>query len=132
MLISAAVFGYFGFGTTWIHTSQLTGGFLLFVALLDWTLKSACVGFVVSAVVTFVAPRLGSLLYSLVGLGSAILFVVVAGLDFMDKQHAALDPLILLLFAAWNGYGSWMGIRELVAATRRSSAPEKTFGADGR
>ena len=34
MLLSAAIFGYFGFATSWNYHSGLTGEFLLFVALL--------------------------------------------------------------------------------------------------
>jgi hypothetical protein len=118
MLLSAAIFGYFGFGMTWIHTSAITGQFLLFVALLDWTLKVTAIAFAVSGILTMLHARAGNMLYSIAGLLSAILFVVVAMLDMADKQHTAISPIILLIFAAWNGYGAWQGLRMLLASPR--------------
>ncbi len=42
-------------------------------------------------------------------------------LDWLDKQHAAgIPPFLLVIFAVWNGYGSWTGLRALLA---RRSAP---------
>ena len=38
MFLSAAIFGYFGFGVTWL-TTGVNGQYLLFVALFEWTLK---------------------------------------------------------------------------------------------
>ena len=118
MLLSAAIFGYFGFAITWIHHST-TGQFLLFVALLDWTLKGSAIGFGMAAVLTFVKPPLGNLLYGVIGLLGAVLFVVVAGMDYVDKQHTALHPVLLLIFAAWNGYGSWTGLKAVLAERAR-------------
>ena len=132
MLVSAALFGYFGFGTTWIHTRQVTGAFLLFVALLDWTLKGACIGFVASAAVTMALPWLGNFLYCLISFASAVMFVVVAIMDYMDTQHSALDPIILLLFAAWNGYQSWAGIRQLMRVRPAPHTLEPPFAAANR
>ena len=100
MLLSAAIFGYFGFATTWNHNSVIDGSFLLFVALLDWTLKGSAVGFGVAAVLTFVRPVIGNLIYGVVGLVGAFLFVLVAVLDWADHQHTAMHPLLLLLLVA--------------------------------
>ena len=118
MLLSAAIFGYFGFAMTWSYHSSRTGEFLLFVALLDWTLKCSSIAFLVSALLTFVKPIAGNLIYGLVGFVGAALFLLIAGLDFADKQHTAMHPLLLLIFAAWNGYGSFSGLREILNARR--------------
>ena len=113
MLLSAAIFGYFGFAMGWVHTSATTGQVVPFVPLLEWTLKGTAIVFLLSAVLTFWRPRAGNLLYAASGLLSAALFVVVAIMDWMDPQHSAFSPVILLLFAAWNGFGSWGALRDL-------------------
>ncbi|MFB3137848.1 MAG: hypothetical protein ACE10B_01335, partial [Phycisphaerales bacterium] len=79
MLLSAAIFGYFGFSTSWNYHSVMTGEFLLFVALLDWTLKGSAIAFGASALLTLANRVLGNLIYGAVGLIGAVLFVVIAG-----------------------------------------------------
>lgn len=123
MLLSAALFGYLGFTTTWNYTGA-NGEFLLFVALLDWTLKISAIAFVASAAVTLAQPMVGSVMFAVCGLVSAIMFAVVALLDFLDTQHTAFPPFLLILFAIWNGAGSWMGLRELLASRRAATAPQ--------
>ena len=124
MLLSAAIFGYFGFATSWAHYSPRTGEFLLFVALLEWTLKGSALAFVASAILAFVQPVLGSFVFGVAGLVGAILFVVIAGMDYVDKQHASLHPVLLLVFAAWNGYGSLTGLRALIGRRPDHAATE--------
>lgn len=121
MLLSAGIFAYFGFATTWIYTG-VNGQFLLFVALLDWTLKITAIAFAISTVLTFASAFVGNLLYAIAGVLSAIMFVIVAILDIMDAQHTAMSPLLLFIFAAWNGYGSWTGLQETLALRRQVSA----------
>ena len=111
MLLSAAIFGYFGFSTTFLHHSAITGKLLIYVPILDYTLKGCAVGFLLSGLITFVKPLPGNLLFSLLGLLSALSFLLVAFLDFSDKQHQVMSPLLLLIFAAWNGIGSWQGLK---------------------
>ena len=96
------------------HTSP-AGTFILFYALLDWTLKGTACGFILGGLLTFIRPVSGNLIYGITGLLSAIFFVLIAGMDIMDKQNAAAaPPLLLLIFAAWNGYGSWFGIKAVI------------------
>ncbi len=116
MLISAALFGYFGFFMGgFSHTSSINGQFLLYYALLDWTLKGTACGFILGGVLTIIRPVPGNLIYGITGLLSAIFFVLIAGMDIMDKQNAAAaPPLLLLIFAAWNGYGSWFGLKAVL------------------
>ena len=115
MLLSAAIFGYFGFSVTWLSTSASTGQFLFFVALLEWTLKGCAVAFGISAIITLAQPWLGNMIFSGVGLLSAISLVVVMILDILDKQHQAISPFLLAIFAIWNGLSSWAGIKAALA-----------------
>lgn len=114
MLLSAGIFGFFGFMTTWLHYSATTGEFLFYVALLDWTLKVASIAFFVAAILAMIRPVIGEIVFSGVGLLAAISFVVVAIFDWMDPKHTAMSPLLLVLFALWNGYGAWSGLRAVL------------------
>lgn len=101
-----------------MHTNLLNQ-FVLFFALLDWTLKGTACGFVLGGLLTLARPVPGNLIYGITGLLSAILFVLIAVMDIMDKQNAAAaPPVLLLIFAAWNGYGSWFGIRAILDLLR--------------
>lgn len=118
MLLSAAIFAYFGFLSQW--TTHNAGGQLVPAWFaLKWTIKGSAVAFAVSALVTFVHRWGGNLLYGVVGVVSAVLLVTVIVLDYVDKQHAAaISPVFLALFAAWNGYGAWTGLVGVIAARR--------------
>src|SRR5687768_5772411 len=82
MLISAGLFAYFGFGSSWAH--QYTGPdaaqpdvLIPMVVVLKWTLRGGAIAFAAAAVLSMIGLTLGSLLYSVVGLITAALFVVV-------------------------------------------------------
>jgi len=124
MLVAAGVFAYFGFGTQWLHQSAITGQTLLFVVILDYTLKGAAIGMGASIALSFVHRDLGRVLYAIVGLASAIAFVAVAILDWLDPQHTAMSPILLLVFAAWNGYGSIASLNALFRERRLRSKGE--------
>lgn len=121
MVISAALFAYFGFFAGMTATAA-DGTFVLFFAILLWTLRAGAIGFALSAVLTFASPLLANLLYALVGLGTSIGLVIVAVMDIADKTYiAAIPPFWAFVFAAWNGYGSWTSLREIVTARRITS-----------
>ena len=117
MLLSAGLFGYFGFTSQWISTGA-NGQYLFFVDLLEWTLKGSAVLFLLSALLTFVQPLAGNIAYGVTGLLGAVLLVAVAVLDFLDPNHMVMSLLLLLLFAAWNGYGSWTSLRAILLSRR--------------
>jgi hypothetical protein len=122
MLISAAIFGYFGFGYGLTSTTA-SGTFVPFFSLLNWTLKISAIGFLLSAVLAFVRPLEGNLLYALLGLAAAALLAIVGLWDLMDQTYtAAIPPILALLFAAWNGYGSWSGLQAVLALRRSNVA----------
>jgi hypothetical protein len=123
MLLSAAVFAYFGFGTTWLHNSVSNGQFLIYVALLDYTLKATAIGFGVAAVITMVMNKtLGNMMYATLGLLSALMFLIIVIMDWLDPANTTGMSFLLLIFAGWNGYGSWMSLQELRGAKAPVSA----------
>ena len=129
MLLSAGIYGFFGFFYIDWSTLGVDGQPVLFRVLLGWTLKiSACV-FLLSGILALAKPFAANLLYSLAGIGSAGLFVVVAVMDVTDTRHGFLPfgnvfgPVVLLLFAAWNGFGSWSALRSILGSRSHAVAP---------
>jgi len=117
MLLSAAIFGFVGFFRDWSAPFP-DGKVILFMVLLGWTLRiSACV-FLLSGILALVRPVMGNLLYALAGIGSAGLFVVVAVMDVTDTDHMIMPygEVVLLLFAAWHGFGSWSALRSILVS----------------
>lgn len=119
MLLSAAIFGYFGFT---MKPVAADGTFVLFMAILTWTLRVSAILFAACAGVALVSPIAGNLLYALVGVVGAGLFVVVAIMDVADRNYATIHPLLLLIFAAWNGFGSWSSLSAVLGAGRAPRA----------
>lgn len=118
MVLSAALFGYFGFWMRPLSTGP-QGQIVFLFALFAWTLKLSAIGFALSAGITFVRPLLGNMLYSVVSLLGAGAFVLVLVLDLLDTSRTvAISPVLLLLFAAWNGYGFWTGLQAVAAVAR--------------
>ncbi len=117
MLFSAAIFGFFGFSRDWSAPFP-DGTVVLFMVLLGWTLKISAALFLVSGVGSFVKPIAGHLLYALTGVVSAGLFVVVVVMDVTDTDHMIMPYswVVLLLFAGWNGYGSWLSLRSILGS----------------
>jgi hypothetical protein len=96
MFLSALVFGYFGFFHTW-STRGAGGEFVLFPALLGWTLKISSVLFLVSAGLAIVKLVAGNLIYALTGVTGAGMFVVIAVMDIADQGHTIMPyaPVVL-------------------------------------
>ena len=113
MLISAALFGYFGFAYNWDSTGT-DGQFLPFVVIIEWSLKGGAIGFALAAILSFIASRPAEFLYAAVGIITAIGFVIGGSLDLADNQHTVMQPIILFIFAAWNGYSSVMSLKHLL------------------
>lgn len=124
MLLSAAIFGFFGFFYVDWNSLSANDHVVLFRVLLGWTLKLSAVVFAVAGVVAFSRPVMGNLLYALTGGVAAGLFVVVAIMDVTDDRHGIMPygPAVLLLFAAWNGYGSWSALRSILGSRERANA----------
>ncbi len=99
MLLSAAIFGFFGFFRDWSAPFP-DGQVVLFMVLLGWTLKISAVVFLVAGLLAFVSPIAGNLLYALAGVGSAGLFVVVAVMDLTDAAHMIM-PYASAVLQRW-------------------------------
>lgn len=136
MLLSAAIFGYFGFGmtflgfgTTWEHRytappPPAEPELLVMVALLMWTLRIAAIAFVLAAIVSSVSSaRAGAALYGAVGLLAAFSLLSVAVWDWNSPYYSGVPPFLLLIFAVWNGFSSWAGLREsgVIGGPRRGA-----------
>lgn len=115
MFFSAALFGFFGFYMgPWMTTSVVTGQFLFYVALFNCTLQGSSIACAVCGILSFVAARIAGALYAVIGLLGAASFLVIAVLDWLDPSTIMPGaPFLLVLFAAWNGYGSYRGLMEL-------------------
>ncbi len=123
MLLSAAIFGFFGFMMIFPEIDSMTGKLIPMVVALKWTLRAAAVAFLLSAGLSMANPRAGNILYSGVSLISAGLFAVVAVWDIMTPQYmSGVHWFLLLVFAAWNGYAALSGLREIFSARSAGSA----------
>ena len=125
MLFSAAIFGFFGiFYIDW-NAVGVDGQVVLFRVLLGWVLKISAGMFLLAGVIAFARPVIGNLLYALTGVASAGLFVVVAVMDVTDTRHGFMPygPVVLMLFAAWNGYGSWSALRSILRSRDTEAVP---------
>ena len=119
MLVSAGLFAYFGFGSNWAHqyTNSTPPVLLPIVVLLKWTMKGGAIVFALAAVLSMVGSLVGPLIYSLAGLVTAMIFVAVGVWEMTNSQgyYSGVPAIVLFIFAAWNGYGSWIGLQEVRA-----------------
>lgn len=112
LFLSTGVFGYFGFfATDWAHERLTSGELLPMIVLFKWTLRLSAIGFGVALLLAFAKRRESELLSGLVGVLGAIAFVAVGAWAMATGLSPGLPPILLLLFAAWNGYGSWASLR---------------------
>jgi hypothetical protein len=116
MLVSAVIFGFFGFYALNWNTPGVNGQVVPFRVLLGWTLRFSSILFALSALLCFAKPVFGHVLYAAVGVVGAVIFIIVAVMDIADKQHGlfAYAPFILVAFALWNGWSSWQSLRRLL------------------
>ena len=128
MLLSAGIFAYFGFATTWIYTG-VNGQFLLFVVLLDWTLKITAIAFGVSALLNWSAISRATATRDFRKASAAspvapsMRRTPCATPPSLVTTNTAMSPVLLFIFAAWNGYGSWTGLQEALALRGSLASP---------
>lgn len=113
MFFSAALFGFFGFYYLNISYYDPSGQFVFFAALIDLTLKISAVAFLLSGVITMFNRMMGNLIYSVIGLIGALAFALGGVLDLLDPNNT-IQPILILLFAGWNGFSSYSSLRELL------------------
>lgn len=116
-MISAAIFGYYGFlsGTTADITNDAGETVPLWVGSL-WILRLCTLIFIGMTAVAFLRPPHGRLIFGAAGiLAAAGLFAVLAWSQLDTAYDFACHPLILAVFGLWNAYASVMAVR---SATR--------------
>lgn len=120
MFLSAGIFAYFGFGSSWAHeyTTDDPPKLLMMVALLKWTLRCGAIAFGIAATLSAIGSFLGLLIDVVAGLFVAAIFVVVGAWEMTNSQgyFSGVPAIVLFLLAAWNGYGSVVGLREWLAS----------------
>lgn len=112
-LLSAAVFGYYGFlsGVTSDITNDAGEVVPLWVGSL-WILRLCALAFLGCAVVGFLKLRHAGLIFGIAGMLAALgLFVVLVWSQLDPEYDFACHPLILLVFGCWNAYASFIAIR---------------------
>ena len=125
MLISGGIFAYFGFATPWAHqyTTTTPPVLLPMVVLLKWSLRGGAIAFGISALISLTGSAFGPLLYVVVGLITAAIFAVVAVWEWTNPNgyFSGVPAILLIIFAAWNGYGSLSGLREILTSRAKVS-----------
>jgi hypothetical protein len=121
MFLSAAIFAYFGFYQSFSPINS-AGAVVPMWAILLWTLRIGAIAFAVSGVLTILTPLAGNALYALASLLTAIGLLTVGVMDLADAQYGApIPPLLAFIFAAWNGYGAWTSLGEIMGARRAAA-----------
>lgn len=118
MLFSAAIFGFVGFMLAFPEIDPATGRKIPLVVTLKWTLRGSAAAFLATALLAFLRPVAGSVLFSAAGLASAALLAVVAAWDLLSAWTSGIHPFLLIVFALWNGWTSLAGL-----VPRRGPAP---------
>jgi hypothetical protein len=132
MLISAGLFAYFGFGSSWAHqlTNTTPPKLLVMVVVLKWSLRAGAIAFGIAALLSLTGALAGPLLYAVAGLVTSALFVVVAVWEKTNPQgyYSGVPALLLVIFALWNGYGAWSGLVSVAAMHRARSGSRTDHG----
>ena len=119
ILISAGLFAWFGFGGSWSHqyTNTQPPQLLPMVVTLKWALRAGAIVFGLSAILSLAGLRAGAVLYALAGVITAALFLIVAIWDWSSPYYSGIPMILLLIFAIWNGFSSWNGLRIALRAS---------------
>jgi len=124
MLLSAAIFGFFGFMMSWPELDVQTGKLIPLVVTLKWTLRITAIAFLICALVSMPLPDVGGLVYAAVGMACAAALAVLGVWDLTSHWYSGIHPFLLFVFAAWNGVTSWATYHNTRAAMvlRKSEA----------
>jgi hypothetical protein len=111
MFISLVLFAYFGFFLN-LQTVTAQGAAVPVWVFFVWLTRAGAIGFAVAIALRFVSHVASEFMYAIVGLLTAVGLVVLGVMDIQDKAHAAaIQPFWAFAFAAFNGYGSLVGLR---------------------
>lgn len=133
MVLGALIFGYFGFVMGWAHERTLDDELLWAVVLLKWSLRIGAILFALSAVLAYARFGVASTIAGVTSLATSIAFLVVAAWDWSMPQYSSgVHPLLLILFAAWNGWGGIEWIREQGGAGSNLRGGDRTGRSEDR
>lgn len=112
-LISALIFGYYGFlDSTVRDTTDDAGNTVLLWLGSLWILRISALLFLASTALAFRNDRKTDLLYGASSILATLGLLVILIWDQADTQYQTVfHPIILLLCIAWNGYGSIQTLR---------------------
>ncbi|MCX5651163.1 MAG: hypothetical protein NTU45_07210 [Planctomycetota bacterium] len=110
-LLSAAIFGYFGFFTG-LRSDDDSGAVVPLYLATVWVLRISAILFLASAVIGMVGkPRTG-LLAGIAGAVATIGLTVVTAWSIIDPERdIAVNHLIMILCILWNAYSAFTAIR---------------------
>lgn len=123
MLLAAALFGYFGFFMGWSqrYTPDQPPQLLMMVVALMWSLRIGAIAFATAGVIALSGSPLGLLIYALAGITTALVFAIVSVWDWTTQDYfSGINPLLLIIFAAWNGLSAVQALNDW----RRSSSSQ--------
>lgn len=113
-LLSAVLFGYFGFLSADVRQTADDAGntVLLWVGTL-WIVRISTVLFAASAALALGGDRRTDLVYGASSLLATAGLAAILVWDQLDTEYQTVfHPLILLICIAWNGYGSIQTLRD--------------------
>lgn len=107
LLLSTLLFGYFGFLYGLTDRAAPDGPVIPMFATFLWTLRLSAIGFAIAFVLALLRQPVANIVSGVVGLLGAVAFLGLAIWDWMDPAYGLrLSPIVLVLFAMWNGYSS--------------------------
>jgi hypothetical protein len=110
-LLSAAIFGYFGFFTG-LRSDDASGAVVPLYLATVWVLRISAILFLASAVIGIVGKHRAGLLAGIAGVVATLGLTVVTAWSMIDPDHdIAVNHLIMILCILWNGYSAFTAIR---------------------
>ncbi len=111
-LISTAFFGYYGF-VFGLQTADDSGATVPLWIFSLWMLRIATLTFAVSLVLSFSKASAANMVYGAAGILGTFGLAAILIWDMLDPVHASFtSPLLLIIFIAWNGYFSFLTLRD--------------------
>lgn len=110
-LLSAAIFGYFGFFTG-LQTDDGSGTTVPLYLATVWVLRLSALLFLAAAVIAILGKQRAGLYAGIAGALATLGLVVVTAWSMLDPERdIAVNHLIMIICILWNAYSSFVGIR---------------------
>lgn len=113
-LLATVVFGFYGFLSTLTSVTTDADGntVALWVGSL-WILRGSTILFLVATVLAIMRTRHATLASGIAGMLATVGLAAILIWDQLDTvYYFACPPLILLVFIAWNGFTSFLTLRD--------------------